>query len=105
MVARKYQAATNTYSEIPGATITQVTIDGHTVTKVTYNVTDGGALDEDGSANGMIIDPSGPAINIKNVKAPITGGGLAESFLLYTVTGGVVLVALASILRTSKRSK
>jgi citrate lyase alpha subunit len=27
-----------------------------------YNITDGGALDMDGTANGVIVDPAGPAL-------------------------------------------
>jgi RHS repeat-associated protein len=34
------------------------TIDGHTIT---LNLTDGGAGDQDGQANGVILDPSGPS--------------------------------------------
>ena len=34
---------------------------GQQALKVVYQVTDGGALDLDGSANGTIVDPAGPA--------------------------------------------
>lgn len=73
LIARKYNSNTSGYSTINGATISKVSIGGHTVTKVTYQITDGGELDEDGVANGVIVDPSGPGLN--TVGAPNTGLG------------------------------
>ncbi len=43
-----------TWSKVPG-----VTISGSTLT---YQITDGGPLDDDGSADGQIVDPGAPAI-------------------------------------------
>jgi hypothetical protein len=37
----------------------------HTVTTITYPITDGDDLDEDGVANGIILDPSGPGVSTK----------------------------------------
>lgn len=51
-----------TYQTISGATITTQTIAGQTVLVVSYQVTDGGSLDDDGLANGIIVDPAGPAV-------------------------------------------
>ncbi len=45
------------WSEVDGAT---VSADGLTVT---YTLTDGGDLDEDGAANGTIIDPAAPGVS------------------------------------------
>lgn len=73
MVARKYNSETNTYTTIQDAEITNTTIDGNSVLMVTYQVTDGGALDEDGEENGFIVDPAGPALN--SVGTPNTGIG------------------------------
>ncbi len=73
VVARKYNAPHNTYATIPGATAENVVIGGNQVLKVTYAITDGSDLDEDGIANGTIVDPSGPAFN--TVGAPNTGLG------------------------------
>jgi Tol biopolymer transport system component len=73
MVLRKYNSQTHTYSTIPGSTITATTIGGQTVTKVVYQVTDGGPFDQDGSANGTIVDPVGLAI--PSVGTPNTGVG------------------------------
>lgn len=36
----------------------------HTVTTISYPITDGNDLDEDGKANGVILDPSGPGVQV-----------------------------------------
>jgi hypothetical protein len=69
--ARKYNPNTDAYTIIPGATVTRVMIGGQEVTKLAYQITDGGQLDTDGAANGIIVDPSGLAINAVGV--PNTG--------------------------------
>lgn len=50
------------YADVAGATVETRTINGQPVLVVSYSVTDGGPLDEDGEANGVIIDPVGPAV-------------------------------------------
>jgi hypothetical protein len=59
---RKYNASTKTYSFIPGASVTATTLNGSPALLLTYNVTDGGVLDEDGLKNGVIVDPVGLAV-------------------------------------------
>ena len=59
---RKYNSVTHTYGTVPGAAISHQTIGGQAVTVATYSITDGGALDEDATANGTIVDPVGPAV-------------------------------------------
>lgn len=54
-VTELWKVTDNTWSEVTGATIAGTTI--------TYDITDGDALDEDGSANGEIIDPVAPGIS------------------------------------------
>lgn len=71
ITARKYNSVNSAYSTIDGATVSEVTIGGQTVTKVSYQLTDGGLLDEDGIANGVLVDPSGPGYN--NAGTPNTG--------------------------------
>lgn len=73
MVARKYNSLTNTYTRIEDAEIVSSTIDNMPVLIVTYEITDGGELDEDGEENGIIVDPSGPALS--TVGVPNTGAG------------------------------
>lgn len=71
LVLRKYNSVSHTYQAVSGATIEQVTIGGQTAIKVTYQITDGGSLDEDGTANGVIVDPAGLAQS--EIGAPNTG--------------------------------
>ncbi|HEY4160983.1 MAG TPA: LpqB family beta-propeller domain-containing protein [Candidatus Saccharimonadales bacterium] len=78
MVLRKYNVQNHTYVTVPGTVAAQVTIGGQAVTKVTYQITDGGPFDQDGSANGTIVDPAGLAV--PSVGTPNTGIGGAFVF-------------------------
>ena len=71
VILRKYNPTTHNYTTVTGATVSSVTIGGQQATKIVYQVTDGGSLDEDGTANGTIVDPAGPAV--LTVSAPNTG--------------------------------
>lgn len=76
--ARKYNSVTKQYATIPGAIVTETDIEGKPALKLTYPVTDGGALDEDGVVNGMIIDPVGLAVtggSTGGTSGGTTGGG------------------------------
>lgn len=66
---RKYRDGT--YLTIPDATVQQLTIDGKTVAQASYQVTDGSSLDDDGLADGNIVDPVG--LGLSTVSAPNTG--------------------------------
>ena len=61
LVARKYDSVSHQYSTIENASITSTVVGGMTVVKVVYQITDGGSMDEDGTMDGNIVDPSGPA--------------------------------------------
>jgi|GEM_PF-1963202 len=100
-VLRKYNSTTKQYATVAGATIAHVTINGQDVTKVSYQVTDGGSLDEDGTANGVIVDPAGLA-------APIaTPTGLTDTGYDLSITGilSTALITLAVATRYSSRRK
>ncbi len=101
LVVRKYNPSSHSYQAIPGAVITQVTIGGQKALKVVYQITDGGPFDEDGTANGTIVDPSG--IALANVTAPNTGYGVVTNNPIRPLaTGGaiaVVLIAAAAAIR------
>ncbi|MGB4761876.1 MAG: choice-of-anchor U domain-containing protein, partial [Candidatus Saccharimonas sp.] len=84
-VARKYNSTTQSYGAIPGATIIQ-TAD---YTSVSYSVLDGGTLDEDGVADGIIIDPAGLAVP--------AGSGLAAT----GVNAGLIIMTALSLVVTS----
>ena len=71
--ARKYNASNNSYSTINNRSIAATTLDGKDAIEITYTITDGGSLDQDGTANGAILDPVGLAQQV--VGAPNTGTG------------------------------
>ena len=69
--------ADGTYTTIPGAVLSSVSIGGRTAVKVIYQITDGSAFDQDGTVDGNIVDPAGPAQVV--IGAPNTGlGGLSR---------------------------
>ena len=70
-ILRKHNPTTNAFFTIGNANITTQTINGQSVAVVTYQVTDGGVLDIDGIADGIIKDPAGLATIA--VSAPNTG--------------------------------
>jgi hypothetical protein len=94
-VLRKYNTTTHTYTTVNGVTFTQTTIGGQAVVVSTYQVTDGGALDQDGTANGTIVDPVGVA---QQNSSPTNGAGgtLSDTGLNIAATSGVAVVLLAA---------
>ncbi len=69
-IYRKYNQSTSTYTDISSIVTYTTEVVGTTpVTVVNYQITDGGIYDEDGLANGTIVDPSWPAVTITS------GGG------------------------------
>lgn len=100
--ARKYM--NGSYQNIPGAVFGVATVGTAQVTTLTYSITDGGPLDADGTANGIIVDPVGPAV--LTASAPDTGYGTPQR--LDVVLGWLAAAALFSgavQLFASKRSK
>lgn len=71
VVVRKYNTNTNSFSTIANAQVTEQFMGDERVVNITYEITDGGELDQDGQVNGIIVDPVGPAIS--SVGAPNTG--------------------------------
>ena len=60
-VLRKYNPATELYNNVPNSSISAQTIGDAPALVSTYAITDGGELDDDGAANGIIVDPVGLA--------------------------------------------
>lgn len=87
---RKLNTNNNTFSSINGASISQDSVAGNKVLKISYQVTDGGELDIDGEANGIIIDPVGLATTSTLVNTGIVAaitviiGFLLISTAIYT---------------------
>ncbi|MGI0134906.1 MAG: choice-of-anchor U domain-containing protein, partial [Candidatus Micrarchaeaceae archaeon] len=97
-VAWYYNTSTHAYNTIPGASFTTVTIDRVAKTELLYTLTDGSGLDEDGIANGIIVDPV--ALYNAVITAPNTGYGLVnrddDATMAYIITLGIGM-ALAGI--------
>lgn len=93
--ARKF--INDAYSDIAGATFDTATVGGTQVTTLTYTITDGGPLDEDGTANSTIVDPAGPGATLgATVGAPNTGlQHISPVISLIAMGMGVVLLAAA----------
>ena len=71
---RKYNTTNQTYTTLSTQTqtsLTQTTINNQTVLKLSYQLQDGGPLDQDNIANGTIVDPVGLAQ--ASVGVPNTG--------------------------------
>ena len=84
VVARKYNSITKQYGNVIDAIIIEDITDGKHVLILSYQITDGGVLDEDGIANGEVLDPVGLAVSNDNV---ITANSIVSS----TSTNGSTL--------------
>lgn len=85
MVARKYNSMTHSYGAVSGAVIS-----GTSPVKVIYTVTDGLSLDEDGVANGIIVDPIGLAVVSPSGILAATG---VSQFVPILLGGAFIFVA------------
>ncbi len=94
-VLRYYNSSTQTYSTVNGATFGTTTVGGVQKTTVTYNITDGGVYDQDGSANGAIVDPVGISNSSALATAPNTGFAPNQSNILLNT---IALTLLSTIL-------
>lgn len=101
-VARKYDSNTQAYSTVAGASFGSFNQNGTPVTTLTYTIADGDALDEDGVADGTIVDPVGPGIPIVTQQpglqpgpgAPNSGAGttlgLSQIVTLLAITSAII---------------
>lgn len=105
-ILRKY--ANGSYQTVSGATFSRQTIGGVQVLVVSYQVTDGGMLDDDGLANGVIVDPAGPATlassassGVNSVGAPNTGLPMINIgiFIGALVLGIVMILSRVGVFR------
>jgi N-acetylneuraminic acid mutarotase len=109
VVAQKYNNTSQTYSDIPGAVVTDTTLNGKHALQLTYTITDGGPLDEDGALNGVVVDPVGLA-QISHTSAyataPSTGYGNpgSKTPVLITALSASALVA-GTVLQSAHRRR
>jgi len=97
VTARKYVSSTNTYLDVPGAVITETTINGNHALKVTYSITDGGILDDDGLANGTVLDPIGLAVT----SATLASTGQNTIYIIITA---VLMIIFSSLFIARKKT-
>ncbi len=107
--ARYYNPDTKSYSTIPGATITSTTVNGQPALLLSYDITDGGSLDEDGVANGVIVDPVGLATlktSTNTLTAPDTGDGkpsnLSSGFITLLIIGTTSVIVATGLVINKK---
>ncbi len=89
--ARKYNTNTKQYSYIQGASITREDYNNTSMLKLTYQITDGGPLDQDNQANGIIVDPVGLATT-KSSGSLVNTGSLT---ILSTLLGSIIIAIVA----------
>jgi len=97
-VLRKYNPTTRTYSTIANATFTPVTVGGQAATEISYQITDGGPYDLDGSANGTIVDPVGLAVTAN-------AGTLSNTGVNLLLPAGAALAMLLIAIRVQRGSR
>ncbi len=106
VTARKYNPTTQTYTDIPDATITATTLNGNPALLLTYDITDGGDLDDDNTANGTILDPVGLAIAAETTTNTNTSDtdALAETGeSRYVGLAGALILTIMGLLVLTKR--
>jgi Domain of unknown function (DUF5122) beta-propeller len=94
---RHFNRTTNVYSDV-AATFGSKTVGGTAKTTITYNVTDGGPLDEDGVANGTIIDPVG--ISTPTNSLVTTGNNILAALILVAI-----ILAGTLVMKFAKKNK
>ncbi len=105
VAARKYHSTNKVYGDVPGATITETTLGGEHALLLTYDIADGGSLDDDSLANGTIVDPVGLAVanGAAAPGAPNSGAGIALSLPILTSMVGIPALVYAVQKRRSRR--
>lgn len=79
-IVRKYNPVTEEFKVVEDSSITNVTLGGNVALKLEYSITDGGELDDDSTANGIIVDPVGVAVLASSTN-PFDGIGVPNTGL------------------------
>lgn len=102
---RKYNSSLDTYDEIEDAVMDHVQNDVFHYAKATYEITDGGELDEDGEVNSAIVDPTGLG---EAVGSQTSDGSLADTGTNASVVSVVAITSSllgVRLLRAAGRQK
>lgn len=107
LVMRKYNAAMQTYQDLPSATLYQTSIKDKDVVKGQYSIVEGGDLDEDGLTNKIIVDPSGPAREKTNqtIKDKKEREERSNNYLVFILIGILSAVSIALFVYLYRRNK
>ena len=104
-VLREYNPTTHTYMTIPNAVFSTVTVGEVQKTSVTYDITDGATLDEDGLANGVIVDPVVLSTSAAVILPPTTGiGSPTDSNTASLLALGLLPIMFGGIVYYLRRS-
>ena len=90
---RKYDRNGQLYATMQDeVTYTTTQVGPSTVSTATYSLNDGGPLDEDGTVNSRILDPSGPAVAADGT---IQDTGLSQTGIgsLLAIVAGFIILA------------
>ncbi|MCA9344327.1 hypothetical protein KC946_00660 [Candidatus Saccharibacteria bacterium] len=100
VTARKYDTTTEEFTDVPGATITHTTLDSKPALLLTYQITDGGLLDQDNTANGTIVDPVGLATvsSTTTLQGDLADTGI-NSVLINLLATTILIASLVTIRR------
>lgn len=101
MILRKYNSSDDSYDTVDDVSFKLVTIGGESAMRVRYDITDGEELDQDGEANGTIVDPVGVAM--VEIVSPKTGFAQQSQSLAYLVLGTGLLLTSVGINEIRKR--
>lgn len=97
---RKYNAVTKQYDTID-ATKTATTLNDLPALEVTYEITDGGTLDQDGLANGTIVDPVGLGVQASASSSSLADTG--QSANVYISVAALLSVSSLALITLRKR--
>lgn len=91
-IPRKFVPNSSSFSDVPNASVSKEVLGTSTAIKLAYSIQDGGDFDDDGEANGVIVDPVGLALE--------NSGVLANTGLLAGLGSLVGFVMLAVVVYT-----
>ena len=100
-VYRKYNPTTQTYAVVPGVTYGAKFVGTNSVTTISFQAVEGGLLDQDGVANGLFSDPSGPSIFNASNPAPVTSPEATTPSTTNANRGGITNISLPNNNTTS----
>lgn len=102
---RKYNPTTQTYTDVPNAALTVSSLSGEPAVQAVYTITDGGSLDQDGTANGTIVDPVGLAAPAGTKAAGGLLGNTGAIAISSIVLGTLILLSLGYVFYDYRKHK